>query len=114
MSPSGKCGVDPRTNLMGGKGADLATDLVARPIQHHGGDPLDAELGRHRRFVIHVNFDDAQRTRSLKGELLKCWGNGPARPTPRRPQINENRNCRVTDDRGELSPLGVDKPGKIG
>ena len=58
---------------------------------------LDAEARRRRGILVHVELREAHAPRHLRRQLVEHRRDHPARPAPRRPQVEQHRQRRALD-----------------
>src|SRR5215203_3612478 len=72
-----------------GERADDGLGLLARLEERYGRDAGDPEVAGERRLGVHIDLRNLHRSIVLGGDLVHDRGNLPARPAPRRPEVNQ-------------------------
>src|SRR5215210_4535416 len=75
-----------------GERADDGLGLLARLEERYGRDAGDPEMAGERRLGVNVDLRNLHRTFVLGGDLIHNRGYPPARPTPRRPEVHQDRD----------------------
>src|SRR5919107_1146527 len=78
-----------------GERADDGLWLLAGLEERYGRDAGDTEVAGQRRLGVNVDLRNLHRTFVLGGDLLHNRRYLPARPTPRCPEVHQNRDLRV-------------------
>src|SRR5713101_3470362 len=71
--------------------------LLATGEQEEGGDGHDPVAGSRLGVGVDVEADDLQAFAELNGHCLDLRTHETARPAPLRPEVDEDRGCRLQD-----------------
>lgn len=82
----------------------------------HGGNALDAEVGRSHGVFIGVQFGKQHRPRGFGSDPFDDWPKNPARSTPWRPEVDHHRTVPgFFDYRGGKRGIGnIERGGRRG
>ena len=99
--------VDEPLHLVLGVGADEAVDDLAVLQRVHGRDRLHLERLADRRVLVDVDLGQHDLAVGLVDDLLEDRAERPARPAPRRPQVDDDgHRLRPLDDLGLERGIG--------
>ena len=105
-------GVHPVAKRRRTQRADDPRDLLPVVHQHQGGNPANAEALREVGRRIGVDLDQLQAAGALLGDLLDDGRHHPARSAPGRPEIDQDRQRALLNDRRVIGLAAFRQPGQ--